>query len=144
VKNGENPANYYLKQMLTADKETSDKYAYEWAYYEMSFYTIRKIENTEEILNTFSYKSLAILEAHFIANYCFLPENFILNNIDKIKNIKTTIVHGRFDFICPPVMAFQLQAALNNSQLNIMNAGHSGYDPENFKALKREMKRITS
>jgi proline iminopeptidase len=144
VKNGENPANYYLKQMLTADKETSDKYAYEWAYYEMSFYTIRKIENTEEILNTFSYKSLAILEAHFIANYCFLPENFILNNIDKIKNIKTTIVHGRFDFICPPVMAFQLQAALNNSKLNIMIAGHSGYDPENFKALKSEMKRITS
>lgn len=144
VKKGENPANYYLNQMLTADKETSDKYAYEWAFYEMSFYTIRKIENTEEILNTFSYKSLAILEAHFIANYCFLPENFILNNIHKIKNIKTTIVHGRFDFICPPVMAFQLQAALNNSKLNIMNAGHSGYDPENFKALKSEMKRITS
>lgn len=144
VKKGETPANYYLNQMLTANKATSDKYAYEWAYYEMSFYTIRKIENTEEILNTFSYKSLAILEAHFIANYCFLSENFILNNIHKIKNIKTTIVHGRFDFICPPIMAFQLHAALNNSKLNIMNAGHSGYDPENFKALKCEMKRITS
>jgi proline iminopeptidase len=144
VKKGENPAEYYLKQMLTADKETSDKYAYEWAYYEMSFYTIRKISGTEEILNTFSYKSLAILEAHFIANNCFIPENFILENIDKIKNITTTIIHGRFDFICPPIMAFQLQQAMKNSKLNIMNAGHSGYDTENFKTLKREMRRITS
>jgi len=144
VKEGEEPAKYYLKQMLSADKETSDKYAYEWAYYEMSFYTIRKISGVDEMLNTFSYKSMAIMEAHFIANNCFIPENFILNNIDKIKNIKTAIVHGRFDFICPPVMAFQLQAALNNSKLNIMNAGHSGYDPENFKALKSEIKRITS
>jgi len=144
VKKGENPAEYYLKQMLSGDKATSDKFAYEWAFYEMSFYTIRKISGTEEILNTFSYKSLAILEAHFIANNCFLSEDFILKNIDKIKDIKTTIVQGRFDFICTPIQAFQLHAALNNSTLNIMNAGHSGYDPENFKALKKEMKRITS
>ncbi len=98
VPKGEDPAKYYLKQMLSNDKTNSEKYAYEWAYYEMSFYTIRKISGVDEILNTFSYKSLAIMEAHFIANDCFMPENFILNNIDKIKNIKTTIVHGRFRF----------------------------------------------
>jgi len=144
VPKGEKPAEYYLKQMLEADKETSDKYAYEWAYYEMSFYTIKKIADPAEILNTFSYKSLAILEAHFIANDCFIAEDFIMKNIDKIKNIKTSIVQGRFDFICPPIMAFRLHSALKNSKLNITIAGHSGYDPENFKALKSEMKRITS
>lgn len=144
VKKGEQPAKYYLKQMLSADKETSDKYAYEWAYYEMSFYTINKISGIDEILSTFSYKSMAILEAHFIANDCFMSEDYIMQNIGKIKNIKTTIVHGRFDFICTPIQAFQLNAALNNSELNIMNAGHSGYDPENFKIIKKEMRRITS
>lgn len=144
VKKGDEPAKYYLQQMLEADIEKSDKYAYEWAYYEMSFYTIKKIDNPDDILSTFSYKSMAIMEAHFIANNCFLEENFILNNIDKIKNIKTAIVHGRFDFICTPIQAFQLHSALKNSKLNIMNAGHSGYDPENFKAVKSELKRITS
>ncbi len=144
VPEGEDPAKYYLKQMLTADKKTSDKYAYEWAYYEMSFYTIRKISGIDEILSTFSYKSMAILEAHFIANDCFIQEDFIMQNIDKIKDIKTTIVHGRYDFICTPIQAFQLNDALNNSTLNIMNAGHSGYDPENFKILKKELRRITS
>jgi proline iminopeptidase len=144
VKKGEKPADYYLKQMLSGNKKVSEKYAYEWAYYEMSFYTIRKIERTEEILNTFSYKSLAIMEAHFIKHNGFLPDNYIIKNIDKIKMIKTSIVHGRFDFICPPIQAFQLHAALKNSELHIMTAGHSGYDKENFKKLKSELRRITS
>jgi proline iminopeptidase len=144
VKKGEKPADYYLRQMLSSDKKISNIYAYEWAYYEMSFYTIRKIEHTGDILNTFSYKSLAILEAHFIKNNCFLPDNFIMKNIKKIRDIKTSIVHGRFDFICTPIQAFRLHAALNNSKLNIMTAGHSGYDKENFKRLKTELKRITS
>ena len=144
VKEGEQPAKYYLNQMLSNDEEVSYKYAYEWAYYEMSFYTIKKIENTEDILKTFAYRSLAILEAHFIANNCFLEEDFIMQNIHKIQDIKTTIVHGRYDFICTPVQAFRLHDGLNNSKLNIMNAGHSGSDPDNFDTLKSELKRITS
>ncbi len=144
VPQGEHPVKYYLKQMLSADKKISDKYAYEWAYYEMSFYTIHKIANPAEILETFSYKSLAILEAHFIANNCFLPEDFIMNNIDKIKDIKTTIVQGRYDFICPPIQAFRLHSGLNNSTLNITIAGHSATDEENLKALKTELRRITT
>ena len=144
VKKGENPVSYYLQQMLSKDAKISDKFAYEWAYYESSFYTIRKIENIEDIVDSFPYKSLAILEAHYIHNKCFLPEDFIIQNIEKIKNIKTAIVQGRYDFICPPIQAFRLHANLNNSKLNIVNAGHSSSDAEIKKALKFELWRITS
>lgn len=143
VKEGENPVDYYLEKMLSQDKKTSDKFAYEWAYYEMSFYTINKISNTEEVLKTFSHKSLAILEAHYIKNRCFIPEDYIINNTDKIKDIKTSIVQGRYDFICPPIQAFRLQSKLNNSKLNIVNSGHSAGDEETKKALIAELKRIT-
>ena len=142
VKTGENPVSYYLQQMLSKDEKISDKFAYEWAYYESSFYTIRKIENIKDIVDSFPYKSLAILEAHYIHNKCFLPEDFIIKNIDKIKNIKTAIVQGRYDFICPPIQAFRLHENLNNSKLNIVNAGHSSSDEEIKKALKTELKRI--
>jgi len=144
VKKGENPANYYLKNMLSKDKKISEKFAYEWAYYEMSFYTINKISNPDKILKTFSYRSLAILEAHYIINKCFLPEDYIIKNINKIKDIKTSIVQGRYDFICPPIQAFRLQSKLNDSKLNIVNAGHSSSDEEIKKALKTELKRITA
>lgn len=144
VPKGENPVDYYLKMMTNDNKNLSDKYAYEWAYYEMSFYTIKKITDTEEILKTFSYKSMAILEAYFIKNNCFLPEDFIIKNIDRIKDIKTAIVHGRFDFICTPIQAFRLHENLNNSKLNIQSAGHSASDEENMTTLISELKRITS
>lgn len=144
VPEGENPVNYYLEQMLSSDKKRSDKYAYEWAYYEMSFYTINKIYDPEESLKTLSFKSMAILEAYYIKNNCFLPEDFIMNNISKISNIKTSIVQGRYDFICPPVQAFRLHSKLKNSELNITNAGHSSSDIENKKALISELRRITS
>ena len=143
VKKGEKPANYYLKKILSKDKTISEKFAYEWAYYEMSFYTINKISDPDKILKTFSYRSLAILEAHYIINKCFLPEDYIIKNINKIKNIKTSIVQGRYDFICPPIQAFRLHSKLNNSKLNIVNAGHSSSDEEIKKALKSELNRIT-
>lgn len=144
VPEGENPVNYYLEQMLSSDKEKSDKYAYEWAYYEMSFYTINKISDPKDSLNTLSYKSMAILEAYYIKNNCFIPEDFIMNNIDKISHIKTSIVQGRYDFICPPIQAFRLHSKLKNSKLNITNAGHSSSDIESKKALISELKRITT
>jgi len=143
VKEGENPVSYYLQQMLSDDKKTSEKYAYEWAYYESSFYTLNKIENIDDIVASFPYKSLAILEAHYIHNQCFLSDDFIIQNIDKIKNIKTSIVQGRYDFICPPIQAFRLHDHLNNSKLNIVNAGHSSSDEEIKKALIIELNRIT-
>ena len=144
VPEGENPVNYYLDKMLSDDKKISDKYAYEWAYYELSFYTINKVSDPDELLKTFSYKSMAILEAHYIKNKCFLSEDFIMKNIDKITNIKTSIVHGRYDFICPPAQAFRLNSKLKNSALNITNAGHSSSDMENKKTLISELRRITT
>jgi len=142
VKKGEKPANYYLKRILSKNKKISEKFAYEWAYYEMSFYTINKVSNPDKILKTFSYRSLAILEAHYIINNCFLSEDYIIKNINKIKHIKTSIVQGRYDFICPPIQAFRLHYKLNNSKLNIVSAGHSASDEEIKKALKTELKRI--
>ncbi|NPD45669.1 MULTISPECIES: prolyl aminopeptidase [unclassified Lentimicrobium] len=144
VPEGENPVNYYLEQMLSNNKERSDKYAYEWAYYEMSFYTINKIADPKDSLNTLSFKSMAILEAYYIKNNCFIPEDYIMDNIDKIAHIKTSIVQGRYDFICPPTQAFRLHSKLNNSKLNITNAGHSSSDIETKKNLISELKRITT
>ncbi len=144
VPEGKNPVSFYLEKMLSDDKEISDKYAYEWAYYELSFYTINKIEDPAELLKGFSYKSMAILEAHYINNRCFMEEDFIMKNIDKIAHIKTAIVHGRYDFICPPAQAFRLQAGLKNSKLNITNAGHSSSDEENKLCLISELQRITT
>ncbi|MBU3023887.1 prolyl aminopeptidase [Aestuariibacter sp. A3R04] len=82
--------------------------------------------------------SLAKLECHYLANQCFIPEGYILENIEKISHIPTTIVHGRYDVICSTKGAYTLHTALRNSTLQIVQeAGHSTSEPGIGLALCR-------
>ena len=73
---------------------------------------------------------LARLENHYFINHLFLnDDNYILNNIEPIKNIKTIIIHGRYDMDCRPIGAFLLSKKMNNCELKIVDsAGHSTKD----------------
>ena len=74
--------------------------------------------------------TLALLECHYLTNHCFIEENFILDNIDSIKHIPGTIVHGRYDVICKMEAAYALNQAWHNSELQIVaDAGHSTSEP---------------
>ncbi|MWB96297.1 prolyl aminopeptidase [Flavobacterium sp. GA093] len=119
-------AEYYLDQMLHGTPESKAFYCYEWAFYELSIFKkgITKPE-IELLLTEFPYESLAIMEAHYLSNACFIDEDYILNNIEAIKEIPTAIIHGQSDAICPVTDAIALHNNLNNSVLYIEDAGHS-------------------
>ena len=81
---------------------------------------------------------LATLECHFLSNKCFIPENYIIDNIDKIAHIPGTIIHGRYDMICKTEAAETLHKAWRQSQLQIVpDAGHSTSEPSIGYALCR-------
>ncbi len=67
---------------------------------------------------------------HYAFNRFFIKENQILDNLDRIKNIPTTIVHGRYDMLCPPEQAYSLHKKLPKSKLVFVNySGHlMGWD----------------
>lgn len=74
--------------------------------------------------------SLAMLECHYLTNRCFIEENFILDNIQRITHIPGTIVQGRYDVICKMQAAYALHQAWQNSELQIVpDAGHSTSEP---------------
>ncbi len=55
----------------------------------------------------------------------YLPENEILNNIDKIKHIPTLIIHNRLDMTCPINQAWALKKAMDNATIYILpDIGH--------------------
>ncbi|WP_417444087.1 prolyl aminopeptidase [Joostella sp.] len=133
-------AGYYYKKMCYSESKTATKFAKEWAIYELSIYKIGLNEkNILDLVNSIPFKSLSKLEAHFISNECFLPENYILDNCYKIKDIPTFIVHGRYDMICPPIYAYQLHQKLKSSKLYILTAGHASSEPEIKKKLTKEL-----
>jgi len=74
--------------------------------------------------------TLARHEAHYMINNCFLTENQILVNCDKIQHIPTIIVHGRYDIVCPFDNAWLLHQALPKSTLVVSeSSGHASVEP---------------
>lgn len=75
--------------------------------------------------------AFARIECHYFTNKGFFPEdNYLLNHTDSLKNIRTVIVHGRYDVICPVENAWQLHLALPGSELHIVaDAGHALSEP---------------
>lgn len=73
---------------------------------------------------------LARIEAHYFMNRIFMPENALLDNIDRVRGIPGFIVQGRYDMVCPAISAFDLAAAWPEADLAIVeDAGHSAMEP---------------
>lgn len=114
----------YYEMINSNDKEIRKKALIEWARWESINATILDKQFDEKDLK--SVFEIALIENHYFKNNCFFEENYILNNINVIKNIPTFIVHGSHDLICWPINSYLLHKNMNNSELYfIENAGHS-------------------
>jgi len=144
--NGDSIMNYYADQMRSSDKKTAEKYAFEWALWESALISIEydPILNEQETRDDPTMLSTALLETHYFINKCFVPENYILDNIDKIRHIPCKVVQGRFDMCTPAIGAYDLaQSYGDNLTLNWVNSGHLRSDPgvhELIRAYTEELK----
>jgi len=79
---------------------------------------------------------LARIEAHYIKNQFFLPENYLLENISRLHHLPGIVVQGRYDMVCPIVSADELCRAWPKAELVIVqDAGHSAMEPGIRSAL---------
>jgi proline iminopeptidase len=72
-------------------------------------------------------EAFARIECHyFINNGFFDSDNWILENVNKIKHIPGIIIQGRYDVVCPMQSAWDLHYKLQKLEFKIVdNAGHS-------------------
>lgn len=79
---------------------------------------------------------MALISVHYFLNHCFIEENQIINNMDKISHIPSVIVHGRYDMVCTLDNATELYKHWENCELDIIReAGHSVFEPSIRDAL---------
>lgn len=138
---------YYYQMIRSKDEKKSLRYAFELSYY--GFSVSRKTipfpeEEVVQMIKNEPYKAHALMEAHYAVNHFFLPDNFIYNNLGKINQIPTYIIHGRFDVICPPVLAYRLHKGLPNASLEFVDAGHAAFEPEIEVKLKSALESIAN
>ncbi|ACL71307.1 proline iminopeptidase [Thioalkalivibrio sulfidiphilus HL-EbGr7] len=82
--------------------------------------------------------SLARIECHYFMNQSFLEPNRLLRDAHRLADIPGTIVHGRYDVVCPLDQAHALHRAWPRAKLEIIpDAGHSAGEPGIVDALVR-------
>ncbi|HRD73242.1 MAG TPA: prolyl aminopeptidase [Aquimonas sp.] len=74
--------------------------------------------------------AFARIECHYFVNGGFFEvEDQLLRDVSKIRDIPATIVHGRYDVVCPVANAWDLHRAWPEADLRIIaDAGHSGFE----------------
>lgn len=77
------------------------------------------------------------IECHYFVNGGFFDRaSQLLDDASKIRHLPTTIVHGRYDVVCPVQTAWDLKRALPSADLRIVpDAGHSAFEP----GIQREL-----
>jgi proline iminopeptidase len=81
--------------------------------------------------------SLARIECHYFMNNAFFEtDNYLIENVGKIRRIPAVIVQGRYDVVCPMMSAWELHRAWPEAELRIIpDAGHSAGEPGIISAL---------
>ncbi|WP_413558827.1 prolyl aminopeptidase [Bdellovibrio sp. HCB209] len=81
--------------------------------------------------------SFARIECHYFTNNAFFDtNNWILENVNKIRQIPAWIVQGRYDVVCPATSAWELHKAWPEANFKIIaDSGHAAAEPGTRSAL---------
>ncbi|HEX2580690.1 MAG TPA: prolyl aminopeptidase [Dongiaceae bacterium] len=115
-----------------------------WSVYEASCSTLLPSPDTvSAFANPAFALGLARMETHYFINNIFLPDNFLLANIARIRAIPAFIVQGRYDLVCPIRSADDLHRAWPEARYDIVpDAGHSAMEPGTRTLLVAGMDRF--
>lgn len=131
--------SHYYRLLCSDDELHRVAAAKAWCLWEEQLAQLHSTVNEFDLAQQLSTTlSLATLECHYLHNRCFIPAGFILDNVDKIRNIPGTVIHGRYDMICKLAGADTLCRAWEGGELLIVpGAGHSLTDPAIAHAMRQ-------
>lgn len=135
----------YHHRLTSADRTIRREAAEAWSRWEAAL--IRLIFDPE-ILQKFGTgehaDAIARIECHYFVHHAFFPtDNWIVNQVSRIRHIPAVIVHGRYDMVCPFESAWDLHKAWPEALLEIIpDAGHSAGEEGITDALLRATDRF--
>jgi len=128
----------YYKRLTTDDEAVRLEAARAWSIWEGStsklFFDSNSIERFADPEFALAF---ARIECHYFMNNSFFPtDNYLIENVDRIRQIPAVIVQGRYDVVCPMTSAWELHRAWPEADLRIIqDAGHSISEPGIISAL---------
>ena len=118
----------YYKRLTHPDAVVRLTAAKIWSKWEAAtsrlFVDLKAVDEFDD--PTFALQFARIECHYFMNNSFFSSDNYLIENISKIKHIPTTIVQGRYDVVCPVRSAWDLNRAFPEAQLHIISdSGHA-------------------
>ena len=133
----------YYRRLTSCDPTIHLPAAQVWCGYEES--CSRLITEPGEPRSSPAALAMARIEAHYMVNRGFLDEGQLLRDIQRLHGLPATIVHGRYDMVCPITSADALARAWPGSTFQIVpDAGHSAMEPGIRSALVAATNRYRS
>jgi proline iminopeptidase len=128
----------YHRRLTSDDEAVQLEAARAWSIWEGS---TSKLFPDEDVVDHFGDAKFALafarIECHYFMNNAFFDtDNYLIENVDKIRHIPAVIVQGRYDVVCPMMSAWELHRAWPEAELHITpDAGHSAMELGNISAL---------
>ena len=128
----------YYRRLTSEDHTVRLEAARAWSIWEGS---TSKLFFDPEMIEKFANPEFALafarIECHYFMNNSFFnSDNYLIENVEKIRHIPSIIVQGRYDVVCPLTSAWDLHKAWPEAQLHIIpDAGHSISEPGIIDAL---------
>ncbi len=122
----------YHRRLTSDDLATRVEAARAWSIWEG---TTSKLlfdpASIERFADTEFALAFARIECHYFMNNSFFStDNYLIENVGKIRHIPARIVQGRYDVVCPMTSAWDLHRAWPEADLRIIpDAGHSITEP---------------
>ena len=127
----------YHRRLTAGNELDRIRAAKAWSLWEARCATLNPSKNIVDRLSG-SHIALAMarIEADYFVQGSFLKEQPILEDIDVLSAVPATVVHGRYDMVCPVKQAFDLQAVWPELILEVIrDAGHASSEPAIADAL---------
>jgi proline iminopeptidase len=122
----------YYRRLTSDDARVRREAARAWSIWEgaTSFLRVNQDSIAKFEEDAFA-EAFARIECHYFINAGFLrTPGQLLEDVPRIRHLPCTIVHGRYDVVCPLKSAWDLHRAWPEADLRIVpDAGHSAFEP---------------
>ena len=118
----------YYKRLTSKDQKKRLQAAEKWAKWEASTSKLIQDKNSlHHFDDTKIAEAFSRIECHYFINKGFFEyDGWILDQLEVLQTIPTSIVQGRYDVVCPMQSAWDLHKKMQHSKLYIIpDSGHS-------------------
>jgi proline iminopeptidase len=121
----------YYRRLTGGDESERLRAALAWCRWEATTsYLVPNEANIREHAEPQRALALARIECHYFQHGTFFAsDNFLIENVGKIRNLPGVIVHGRYDLVYPMSNAWDLHRAWPEAAFTIIpDAGHTAME----------------